>query len=330
MIFSSPWMLLWLIPALAAMFLSRRVSEDGGAAVSLPMEKGFKPEATWFSVMARFAPRALRAAALVLLALALARPQRVQRGIIPPAQGVDIMLLIDTSASMAALDFDPYNRMEAAKRSAKDFIEKRPGDRIGIVVFATNALLQCPLTLDHDALFEYLNNVDIGITHTDATAIGDAIATASNHLKDSAAKSKVIALLTDGRSNSGIIQDPTLAAKAAASYGIKIYTIGTAAKGQSRVPVQGPMGIQYAVISDDLDEGTLMAIAQATGGEFYRATNYNELKGIYSRIDKLEKVKFSNIVSLSYQDKCEVFLLPALLLLITEFLLSKLAFVRIP
>ena len=330
MTFANPYMLLLALPVLLALFFGRRVQEDGKAALDLPLEASFKPGASPYAALASYAPFLLRALALLLVVLALARPQYVNRTELPPSEGVDIILCIDTSGSMTALDFDPYNRLEAAKRNAKEFIDKRPGDRIGVVAFATNALLQCPLTLDHDSLQEYLEQVQIGITNSDSTAIGDAIATATNHLKNSQAKSKIIVLLTDGRSNAGIISDPVLAAKAAAAYGIKIYTIGTAAKGPSKAPVQGPMGVQYVTVEEDLDEDSLTAIAQATGGEFFRATSYTELKNIYARIDKLEKTQFKNAVSLSYHDRYAVFLIPALLLLLAEFLLAKIVFVRIP
>jgi Ca-activated chloride channel family protein len=330
MTFANPYMLLLAIPVIAALFLGRRVQQDGNAALDLPMEKTFAPRMSPLAAIAASLPFMLRAVALLLIVVALARPQYVNRTELPPTEGVDIMICIDASGSMAALDFDPLNRMEAAKRNAKDFISKRPGDRIGIVVFGADALLQCPLTLDHDALLEYLDQVQIGITNADATAIGDAIATATNHLKNSQAKSKIIVLLTDGRNNSGVISDPLLAAKAAAAYGIKIYTIGCAIKGPSKAPVQGPMGLQYVPVEEDLDEDALGAISQATGGEFYRATTYTELKNIYDRIDKLEKTKFKNAVALSYYDRYSVFLVPAVLLLLAEFLLSKLVFVRIP
>ncbi|HOW89433.1 MAG TPA: VWA domain-containing protein, partial [Elusimicrobiales bacterium] len=161
----------------------------------------------------RFLPFWGRTAVLVLLALALARPQRVDKGDIPPTEGIDIMLCLDTSYSMAAVDFSPYNRLDAARNAAAEFIGHRANDRIGMVVFGGAAVLSCPLTLDYRSLLELLESVSINMTKADGTAIGDALITAVNHLKDSKAKSKIIILLTDGRSNAGTIPDPVIAAK---------------------------------------------------------------------------------------------------------------------
>lgn len=330
MIFANPWLLLLIAPAIAALFAARRAQDEGGAALSMPLEKSFAPAGTLTGALSGFLPLALRGAALILLALALARPQYINRTELPPEAGVDIMLCLDTSNSMLAQDLTP-TRIAAARDSARAFIEKRPSDRIGITAFAENAILQCPLTLDHDSLLEYLEGVDVGITHTYRTAIGDAIATAANHLKNSAAKSRIIILLTDGRSNSGIITDPVLAAKAADSYGIKIYAIGTGAKGPSRALMQNDFGqYQYVTIEDDLDDDSLSAIARAAGGEYFRATNSGELRDIYSQIDKLEKTDYKSSISISYQERFYIFLVPAVLLLLAEFLLARLVFVRIP
>jgi Ca-activated chloride channel family protein len=189
---------------------------------------------------------------------------------------------------------------------------------------------QGPLTLDYQALLDYLESVKLGMTNSDGTAIGDAIATAAGHLKESKASSKAIILLTDGRSNTGTISDPVLAAKAAASFGIKIYTVGTAGKGPAKTPIQTPFGVQYVMQEEDLDEGTLMAVAKETGGEFFRATNYGELQQIYSRIDALEKTQFESATNLLYSDRYRPLVIWALVLLLLEMLFSKIIFVRLP
>src|SRR6185295_18326711 len=163
------------------------------------------------------------------------------------ARGIDIMIALDTSGSMRALDFNPKDRMMVAKQATKTFISHRQYDRIGLIAFAGIALLQCPLTLDYAALLDFLDQVDVGITTTENTAIGTALASASNHLKRSTAKSRVIILVTDGRSNAGEI-DPVTAAKAAASLGIKIYAIGVGIHGQSKIPVDTVWGKQLVPI----------------------------------------------------------------------------------
>jgi Ca-activated chloride channel family protein len=329
--FANPYFLLLIFAAIvlggAVWFL--RSKSASPLKASLPL--GFKRKSDFFAKMFYFMPLLFRILAIFLLVLALARPQEVSRSAASPASGIDIMICIDTSTSMQALDFDPFDRLEAAKKTAVEFINKRVSDRIGIVVFAANAVLVCPLTLDYRSLLEFLDNVRIGMIYVDGTAVGDAIATGVNHLKESNAKSKIMVLLTDGRNNTGEIANPVLAAMAAKKFGIKIYTIGTAGKGLAKFPVEDPIfGRRYIYTQDDLDEKTLQKIADVTGGKFYRAQNYKELSDIYSEIDSLEKTEFKDPVTLDYSDKYGFFILPALLLLLIEFILKSLVFIRIP
>jgi len=331
MIFANPYFLLLLLPVIGAYLFFLLTERKAFGAMSFPSTPGAAPRETLRARMAVMLPALVRTAALCLAIIALARPQKVLRTELPPTEGVDIMMVVDTSLSMKALDFDPYNRLEAAQKAAREFIEKRKNDRIGIVVFGGNALLQCPLTLDYDSLLEFLDGVEIGMTDSDGTTIGDALAVAVNHLKDSAAKSKVIILLTDGRSNTGVITDPSLAAKAAATYGIKVYTVGTAGKGPAKVPIDDPiMGHTYAMQQEDLDEGALLEIARLTGGDFFRATNYSELQNIYSKIDSLEKTRFNNPITVNRKDYYGIFLGAAVILLLLEVLVLRTAFFRIP
>lgn len=230
----------------------------------------------------------LRGLALGLAFLALARPQigHSREVVITPT--TDVMLVLDISSSMRALDFDPKNRLEAAQDVIRDFISQRPHDRLGLVVFSAYAFTQCPLTLDHGALLEFLDQVHIGAIE-DGTAIGLGIATAASRLKNSAAKSKVMVLLTDGRNNRGNI-DPVTAARAAAALGVKIYTVGSGALGGSKIPVDDPLwGRRLVPIQEDLDEGTLRAVANASGGKYFRARDTRSLKDTYREIDRLEK-----------------------------------------
>lgn len=320
MTFKYPY-LLALIPVVLVLALTAGgIARSRLAAVKLPVQ--LPAQETVRTMMFRLLPLWGRALALTLLVLALARPQKVEKDQVPPAEGIDIMLCLDTSYSMVALDFNPFNRLDAAKNAAADFIRKRLNDRIGMVVFGGTAVLACPLTLDYQSLLEFLDTTYINMTKAEGTAIGDAIITSVNHLKNSKAKTKIIILLTDGRSNVGIIVDPVVAAKTAEAYDIKIYTIGTAKKGKAMVPTGNPFQ-PYATMDDDLDEPTLLEVARRTGGEFYRASNYAELQSIYEKIDSLEKTKFEAKSLTNYTDVYLVFLAPAMLLLLGLFILEK-------
>jgi len=273
-------------------------------------------------------PFYLRFMVLVLLIIALARPEKVLKGELPPTEGIDIMLTIDTSLSMTANDINP-SRIEAAKNAAKNFVLKRKNDRIGVVVFGGVAYLSCPLTLDHDAVNAFIDRIQAGMTKSDGTAIGDAILVATNHIKKSKAKSKIIILLTDGRSNTGIVQDPVTAAKLTSEFSIKIYTIGTASKGPAQIYTGNPLQ-PYITIEDDLNDEELTKIADITGGKFYRATSSQELDNIYSEIDKLEKTKFDVKYHTEVNDLYNIFLIPAIILAFCIIILEKTYIMTVP
>lgn len=320
MIFRHPYALALIPFTLLLALAARAMGSRRLAAVKMPVSLPVRETAR--TAMFRYVPFCGRVIALILLAFALARPQKVEKGDMPPTEGIDIMLCLDTSYSMAAADFDPYNRLDAAKTAAADFIRKRANDRIGMVIFGGAAVLACPLTLDYQSVLELLDSSVINMTRVDGTAIGDALMTSVNHLKDSKARSKVIILLTDGRSNVGTITDPVLAAKTAQAYGIKIYTIGTATKGPARIPTGDPAQ-PYVAINDDLDETTLMEVADRTGGEFYRAGSFTELQKIYGVIDSMEKTRFEAKTVVNYTDLYLIFLAPAILLAAAVFILEK-------
>lgn len=323
--FRNPYFLWLLVPvffAALAVFLTKKRTSSALLPSKMPVSRTLRLRL--FNVL----PPLLKIIALILVCIALARPQKVEKTEVPPTEGIDIMLVLDTSYSMASLDFSP-NRMEAAKSAAADFVRKRKNDRIGLTVFGGAVLLSCPLTLDYNSVLEGISAARLNMTYADGTAIGDAIVASVNHLKDSKAKSKVMVLLTDGRSNVGIINDMSLAAKTAKTFGIKIYTIGTAGKGKSKIPTGDPI-MPIAYIDDDLDEPTLQVIASITGGEFYRAKNASELNGIYSRIDSLEKTKFEVKISSSYTDFYNYFLLPALFIFLLAALSERTVFRSIP
>ncbi|HVO33588.1 MAG TPA: VWA domain-containing protein [Elusimicrobiota bacterium] len=299
--FADPVFLL-LIPALALLVWGRE-AVAGRFRAKLPFPNLAivrSLPANWRTEMGRL-PQALLYSGLVLAMIALARPRSIVKGEEARARGIDIMIALDTSGSMRALDFDPLDRMAEAKKATRTFIMHRQYDRIGLVAFAGVSILQCPLTLDYAALLDFLDQVDVGVTTTENTAIGTAIATAANHLKKSAAKSKVIILVTDGRNNSGEI-DPLTAAKAAAGLGIRIYTIGVGIRGTSKIPVDTAWGKQIVPIEEDLDEPALTEIANATGGRYYRASSSRQFDEIYSDIDHLEKSEIKGPATQEYND----------------------------
>jgi Ca-activated chloride channel homolog len=319
-IFKNPWLLLLLAPLALLAALAWLQADRRADAAGVP--SGMPPSRSLRALAWRWLPAWTRVLAAFLLIFALARPQRVSRGEVPPTEGIDIMLVLDTSLSMAAMDFTPDNRMQAAKGAAADFVKKRRNDRIGLTIFGGNALLTCPLTLDYQSVQETIESAELGMSGADGTAIGDAIVTAVNHLKNSKAKSKVMILLTDGRSNTGLITDLPLAARTAAAHDIKVYTIGTAGKGPAQVPTGNPLQpVMY--LDEDLDEPTLREIAGLTGGEFYRAKNSAELQRIYGTIDSLERTTFEVKVYTSYRDLYPYLLLPGLLLLAAALALDR-------
>ena len=269
----------------------------------------------------------LRILVLSLLIIVLARPQTSLSKKDIKVEGIDIVMTMDISGSMLAEDFLP-NRLEASKEVAMDFINSRPNDRIGLVVFSSEAFTQCPLTSDHAVLFNLFGAVKYGMID-DGTAIGDALATSVNRLKDSKAVSKVIILLTDGVNNAGSM-DPKTAAEIAKIYGIRVYTIGVGTMGMARYPFQNMGIIQYQNVEVQIDEELLKNIAQTTNGKYFRATNKGKLESIYKEIDRLEK---SKIDVTEYQNKKEMFLpfiIIASLLLLLEILLKNTIFRTIP
>lgn len=330
MTLAHPYALLLLVPAAAAAAWALLGWKRRQSALPFPASPGFWSSAAGLRArLTRLLPPALKSAALLLVVFSLARPQRVKSQLRGLGQGIDIMLAMDTSLSMSATDFSP-NRLEAAKDTARRFIEGRAEDRIGIVVFGGAPQLSSPLTLDYDALQGVLQTLVPGMTQTDGTAIGDGLVSALNHLKGSEAKSKIIILMTDGRSNTGVI-DPVTAAKTAAAMGVKVYTIGTAQRGEALMPFDDPQRGRVMVrIDDDLDEELLTQIAQLTDGRYFRATNLKELQEIYATIDKLEKsrVKLPDVVS--RDDIYRPFVLLAALLLLAEEALSATWLLRWP
>ena len=332
--FAAPWVLslALIIPALLVAYhlLSRQRTNPATmnhAAASLVRDLPRSWRITWRPVTI-----ILRTLAIMLMIIALARPQIVQGRETITGEGVDIALALDISGSMASLDFEPQNRLEAAKNVITDFVSQRPYDKIGMVIFASEAFSQSPLTLDHNMVNRSLQQVqlasDLGIE--DGTAIGLGIANAANMLTNSDAESKVVILLTDGVNNSGQV-DPLTAAEAANSLGIKIYTIGAGRPGEVPVPVPSMFGgttISYQ--ESVLDEETLQQVADTTGGKYYRAEDTSGLKAIYDEINQLEKSKVEVQVFNQYHELLAWLLIPALLLLLVEVVLRSTLFRKVP
>ena len=327
--FASPHYL-WLLTLLAPMiayYVWRTM--QGGAAIQISTVEGVARAPKSVRYYLRHLPFALRAAAFGLLVVALARPQQIEQNVRTSSEGIDIMLAIDVSASMLARDFEP-DRITAAKEVAGSFISDRYGDRIGLVAFAAEAFTQSPLTTDQSTLQTLLAQIRSGLIDDSGTAIGNGLATAINRLRESDAKSKVVILLTDGVNNRGEIT-PITAAEIAKAQNIRVYTIGVGTEGMAPYPAVDMFGnITFVKQKVEIDEKTLTAMAEMTGGRYFRATDNAKLKAIYDEINQLEKSKVEVTEHLSYHEQFLAWVLAAMGLLLAEFLLANLVLKRIP
>ena len=312
------WLLL-LLPALLIIYIVWRRRQQ--ASLRIPSLLFLRDMRGGLRVYLRHSLFALRLLALGLIIVALARPQSSSSWSEDRVEGIDIMLTMDISTSMLAMDFQP-NRVEAAKEVAMRFIANRPNDNIGLVVFAGESFTACPLTQDHATLINRLREMTPGMIE-DQTAIGSGLATAISRLKDSKTKSKVIILLTDGANNTGNIS-PKMAADLAKTFGISIYTIGVGSgAGEAPYPIQTALGVVVRNMPVDLDEPTMRQIADVSGGAYFRATDIESLSAIYKKIDQLEKTKLSTRNYHTTYEEFFVFVLAAALLLLLEFVLRS-------
>lgn len=275
-----------------------------------------------FKIQTRFFPYLLRLITITLLIIAIARPQSVSKGRDIQTEGIDIMISLDVSLSMLAKDFKP-NRLEVAKEVIQKFIDNRPNDRIGMVIFGGEAFTQCPLTTDHKILKTLIQKVKAG-SLGQGTAIGLGLANAVARLKDVPSKSKVIILVSDGVNNTGEI-DPLTAGELAKTYNIRVYTIGTGSRGKALQPVaMYPNGeLQYDYADVEIDEALMKKISDETGGKYFRATDNKSLMKIYEEIDKLEKNIIYEKNYTNRQDLYYPLAYLALILLLIEFILQK-------
>jgi len=271
------------------------------------------------SSLLQYLPILTRTLVIILLIITLARPRLAHKKQQITGKGIDIMLAIDVSGSMKAVDFKPTNRLEAAKKVATEFIEKRRNDRIGLVVFSENAFTQCPLTLDYNILMSIMDNVKID-EDANGTAIGMGLATAVARLKDSEAKSKVIILITDGRNNAGEIE-PFDAAKLASTFDVKVYPVGVGRKGLVDYPVQTALGVRYQKVSIDIDMDSLDKIAELTGTKHARlASNTEQLTTIMDHIDEMERTELKINDYYIYKELFWGYLFAAFILMLLDYI----------
>ena len=343
MSFASQWLLwivlpvyaVWLCGFAALHLLNTRRFRQPAAALRFSSLKTLQRLRPSMTLRLRRVVAGLRIITIGLLAIALARPQTGRKETQISTEGIDIVLAVDTSGSMRALDLDGdkpitkrRNRLEVVKAVVQKFVQKRDTDQIGLVIFGGQAFTQCPLTLDHGIVSTFIERIQIGIAG-DQTAIGSGLGTAVNRLKKSKAKSKVIILLTDGRNNAGQLS-PKKAAEVAKAFGIKVYTIGAASHGKAPFLVDSVFGQQVVYGDEDVDDATLRDIADITGGAYFRAEDMSALQTIYDRIDQMEKTDIQMNQYMEYNERFRWFVVPALGLLLLEVVLMGTRFRKIP
>lgn len=318
--FANPGYLYFLIiiPLLGAWYWYRHVKDHADIQVSETDGFGSTPRS--LKQYLYFGLYAIRALAIGLLIIALARPQSSSSRRDVTIEGIDVVMALDVSGSMLAMDLQP-DRLEAAKEVASEFIASRPNDRFGLVIFSGETFTQCPLTTDHDVIRNLFKDVKSGMIE-DGTAIGDGLATSVNRLKESKAVSKVIILLTDGVNNMGSL-DPLSSADIAKLYGIRIYTVGVGTEGKAPYPVQTPFGVQTQYVDVQIDEALLQQVASQTDGKYFRATSNSKLREIYGEIDKLEKSKIDVTEFRKKKEEFFPYALLAFLLITLEVILRN-------
>jgi len=323
--FAYPWVLalFLLLPLLVYTDWKRKRTRHASVVISA------LPTGTWrnWKSVFGFMPFALRLLAISGIILAMARPQEKNVTQDAEGEGIDIMLCLDVSGSMTAQDFTP-NRMEASKKVAMEFVQKRSTDRIGVVIFSGESFTQCPLTTDHAMLINAIRNIRNGLLE-DGTAIGSGLATGVDRLRNSQSASKVLLLLTDGENNGGLI-DPKTAKEIAKTYGVRVYTIGVGSEGYARQPVQTPFGIVVQQEKVSIDEKLLTDIATETGGQYFRARDNQALDQIYASIDQMEKSKVEIRQTVRYKERFLPFALIALFSLLLEWILRFTLFRKFP
>lgn len=332
----TPWVFILLLPLVAILawnFFQRKKKIPSLQFSSLKIMKSLPPTMkTRFMIV----PQILKALGLALAIVALARPQQANTKIKKNVEGIDIVICLDISDSMLIEDMKPLNRLEAAKQTIQQFIEKRTSDRIGLVVFAGESFTVVPLTLDYQLILERVKEVTTAQNANikDGTAIGVALASAAGRLKDSTAKSRIMIFMTDGENNSGTI-DPETGLEIAKGYGLKIYSIGIGRDGPTKIPVYqrdlfGNKVKTYMPFESAVNEDLLNRMASDTGGKFFRATREDSLQGVFKEIDSLEKTKVDVDKFTRYSELFPPYLVAGLLIYLLALLLDKTVLRRVP
>jgi Ca-activated chloride channel family protein len=321
-IFANPWFLL-LLPAVILLWYLRQ-RKKYHAEVLLSSTMGFEGVKT---LKTRLRPllNVLQLTAITALIIALARPQSVLKKDNISGEGIDIILAMDVSTSMLAKDFEE-DRLDASRRVAISFVEKRKNDRIGIVVFGGESFTQCPLTTDHGIVKEFLSKLQCGLI-ADGTAIGMGLANAVRRLQKSEAKSKVVILLTDGVNNTGYVS-PQQAAEAAKKYAVKVYTVGVGTMGKAKAPIarKSNGGFVFGFVDVEIDEALMTKIAESSGGQYFRATDMQSLENVYAQIDKMERTKIDKNTLVRYREEFHWFVLISILSILSYLVLSNTVF----
>jgi Ca-activated chloride channel homolog len=323
MTFAHPWFfgLLLLIPLMV--WWQLRSKKEDNPAMRLTTTSGINPAHAGGKAKLRPLLFILRILSMVALIVALARPQTSNTTENVDSEGIDIVLSMDVSGSMLAEDFKP-NRIEAAKAQALKFIDQRPTDRIGLVIFGGESFTMCPITIDHSVLKNQVSQIRNGMIN-DGTSIGMGLATAVDRLRMAKGKSKVVILMTDGVNNTGMI-DPSTALEIAKAYKIRIYTIGVGSIGQALMPQQTPFGIQKQMVPVEIDEPLMKKMATGTGGKYFRATSNSSLSSVYDDIDKLEKTRIDITSFKHYAELFFPFAMLAIICLVLEMVLRYTVF----
>ena len=322
--FASPWWFLGFLVIPYMIWWQYFAKKSVAATITISDLSSLKKVTTWKERVYPWLP-ILQILSILFFIIAMARPQLTLKEEKIKAEGLDIMMVMDLSSSMLSRDFDP-DRLEVSKMVAKEFVAKRVHDRLGLVVFSGEAFTQCPLTMDHQIVTDFLSSLQVGML-ADGTAIGMGLATAVNRLKDSKAKSKIIILLTDGVNNAGYI-DPNTAADIAKEMGVKVYTIAVGTMGQALSPVNRRSDGQYmyAMAQVEIDTELLQKIAEMTDGKYFRAIDRQSLENIYTEIDRLEKTEIEIDIFKRYKDEYRIFLYLGLAMLLLWWLLKATLF----
>tara|TARA_Y100000748_G_scaffold269621_1_gene241854 strand:+ start:237 stop:1205 length:969 start_codon:yes stop_codon:yes gene_type:complete len=316
--FQHPWFLLLLAIVPLLIVYNKKYGQARESTIIFSSEKYFSENIKSRGKSRYRILKALELIILLFLVIAIARPRKVDKLSKSKINVIDILLVLDISSSMLADDFSP-NRLEVVKNTVKEFISSRNGDRIGVVVFAGQSFIQCPLTVDTEVLNKLVDEINVADREYDGTAIGMAIANATNRLRDSESKSKIMILLSDGSNNAGEI-DPTTAAIIANKFNVKIYTIAAGTEQSfSRIPGRG-------LIRNEIDTKTLKEISSKTGGQFFRATDKDALTDIYKEIDKLERSEIEVNDYTKYKELYILFLSPAIIIVFLYIIIKKYLF----